>query len=283
MEFFGREKRFKGPFFLGIIGALGSSHLSVLKSEGSNRRNPNSSFNQHMKGFDSCVPYSGLTAMETQFDKDSLEKFTAKTDNKVKQSREFAAEVASGYTEILTVMLGNDYKSFLTDHLGSMLFLQGSSIKHWKKLSPKQKMAYDIYIEKRWTKSARVHLEQQFGKYLEILKPILAKSKIRVLHHCSVLERINPKIDNLDFYFAILNSVLQHYITKWDKNGVFTNRNGETIRCKFVDVRSQFFGTENPESLFCKDDLDDMPNVELTHRNFTAMKELAKMWRDAVV
>ena len=75
--------------------------------------------------------------------------------------------------------------------------------------------------------------------------------------------------------------MLQHHLRKWDKNEVIKNCSGETVRCKFVDARRQFFSLDNPENnMFCVADINKRPKVELTHRNVIAMTDLARMWRD---
>ena len=113
------------------------------------------------------------------------------------------------------------------------------------------------------------------------MKTILKSSTLEVLHHSSVLERLNPKIPYLNLYFAILNSVLEKNLEIWTKKGTFKNKFGKCIVCKFVNVKEQFFLRADPRSIFQKSEVED--DKELTHRNDDAMDELVAIWRSSVI
>lgn len=253
-------------------------------------------FEKHLQvhGIHKCSSYPGLTVMGEFFDRNSLDKLPALSvlrkihrpdletrnlisylEGKESQFKAFARDLGNGIDMgTLVVLQSNDYKTFLTDHKGNMLKLVRAARGKWDNLKSKGlKCNYDAYAEKPLKKEARLHLEGQFDKYAEILKPILEKSVLEVLHHSSVLERINPDIPYLPLYFAIFNSVLKRYLDTWTKKKTFLNKFGKPIVCKFVSVREQFFMEDDPTSLFTE------KSGELTHRTDEAMDRLIAIWR----
>lgn len=275
---------------MAMISAKGSSHLKRYISGGGAKENDNSLFNQHLAGFQKCSSYPGLTVMGVFFEKTSLYKLPEIGDKRQKkyiedkksQFIQFALDLAGfGEIETLGVLLSNDYKTFLTDHKGHMLKLSKGARKKWSKMSPAEQCNYDIYTEKVWTVSARVHLNTQFLKYENILKLILRRSTLEVFHHSSVLERISPQIPFLPLYFAIFNSVLEKYLEIWTKQGTFKNKFGKPIVCKFVNVKDKFFLRADPQSVFTQREIS--LGGELTHRNDEAMDELVAAWRSKMI
>lgn len=253
-----------------------------FESTPSAREDITSPFNVDLKGFSQCVPFRGLSVMDDFFHRYSLRKLNRKPYSKCKQFNKFAEQLADCRdTEVLLESLSNDYKAFLTDHRGKMLQLNRTAVRRWEAMSDQSKCEYNIFAERSWTKTTRKHLMEQFGKYEDILKPVLKKSTIEVVHHSSVLERLNPNIPNLDMYFAILNSVLEYFLAKWTKNQVFKNKCGKPVICKFVSVREQFFLRSDKISVFSAGEVTG--GGELTHRNEDAYDELAGMWRSKVL
>lgn len=276
----------KDIYILEMVVAAGSSHLFRYASTAYAKQNANSPYRLHMKGFSEVISLSGLTVMDECFEKDTLKKMNSKPPKKILQFEDFAAALETcGDIEALLVDLSNDYKTYVTDHEGNMLNLISTAVRKWKDMDPELKCDYNVFTEKSWTKTTRLHIFAQFKKYEKILKPILGNSPIEILHHSSILERLNPKIPNLDLYFAILNSVLEHFLKRWTKNKAFKNKHGKAIVCRFVSVKDQFFNAKfkyrDQTSLFTFTDIEK--GKELTHRNAKAMDELARKWSAKVI
>lgn len=266
------------------LGAYGSSHLKHYKSTRQNRLNSRSKFNKKFKHFSRVKSYGGLSVMPDKFDRYTLEKIPIDSEfykEKVRQFEEFVTELErGGDVEALWVALSNDYKAFITNHLGRVLGLNRGAVKKWKAMSKGDKLVYDVLEEKPWTKLLRVQVQTRFEEYRDIMKSVLARSSLEVLHHSSILERLNPNIENLDLYFAILNSVLEHSLIKWSRNEVFTNRHGKPIRCEFVNVKESFCMASDPKRLFLSHEV--RLGGELTHRNDVAMDKVADVWGSVV-
>ena len=255
--------------------AIGTSHLAK--------------FSRYLEGFGSCSSYPGLTVMCDFFDRNSLQKWPKQGNaaqerykqKKTRQFEEFLLELSRlGVPEALLVLLSNDYKTFITDHKGHMLVLNKSARKKWNKLVPDEKCNYDVYEEKALKKPAKDHINKQFLRYEEILKNILKKSSLEVIHHSSILERINPAIPYLPLYFAILNSVLKKHLENWTKNETFKNKHGKPISCRFINVSKPFFSRTDPSSIFIAREV--FKQKELTHRTDKVLDEIAAIWRSEV-
>ena len=266
------------------MGAYGSSHLKRYMSTRQNRLNSESKFNKKFKNFSRVNSYGGLSVMPDRFDRYTLEKISVDSEfykEKVRQFRELVLALErGGDVEALWVALSNDYKAFITNHMGRVLGLNRGAVKRWRNMDGAQKLVYDVLEEKPWTKSLRVQIQARFEEYRDILKSMLARSSLEVFHHSSVLERLNPEIENLDLYFAILNSVLEHSLIKWSRNEVFTNRHGKPIRCEFVNVKESFCLASDAKRLFRSGEV--RAGGELTHRNDVAMDEVADIWGSVV-
>ena len=270
------------------VKGAGTSHMRrfepdyeyLIRMEDGTFRSP---FEVHLDGFADCRSEGGLIMMNQLFEMDYLDKLpdsSRKTYRRIKQKQflRFSEYLSSGdANSALLVCLSNDWKCFLTDHKGHMLPLMSSSYSRWSKLSGKEKANYDAFAHKPLLKESRLHLECQFLKYEEILKPILAKSNLESIYHSSVLERMNSKYPYLPFYFAILNSFLKKYLKLWNNNKTFVNKNGKPIRCNFINVADQFHLAENPIKLFIKREV--VAGGELTHRTHEAYDKLAAKWR----
>ena len=159
-----------------MLSIKGTSHLKRYSSiqKGYNYEghgNNNSLFDIHLKGFQKCSSYGGLTVMGEFFEKESLKKLPKIGDlrqinyknTKKEQFKKFAIDIAGeGNLETLVVLLSNDYKCFLTDHEGHMLTLNKCARSKWDRLTNVQKCNYDAYVEKDWTKPAKEHLKTVF-------------------------------------------------------------------------------------------------------------------------
>ena len=269
-----------------MASLISSSHLNRYSSVNpryfrlANRSwSTQSLFEIHLKGLSKCCPHPGLTIMGEYFYRNSLKKIpehSQKTfkNNKLVQFNTFSKDLSSG-DEIATLVVGlsNDYKTFLSIE-GKMIPLTRKAKSHFDKLTKKEKATYDVLTHRPLLKTSKIHLESKFQAYENILTPILAKSNLEYFYHCSIFERINPRVANLPMYFAILNSFLKRKLNYWSRNETFKNRNGKPIKCIFVDVREQFFLAENPHKLFV--DREVISGGELVHRQDWALDELVR-------
>ena len=241
-------------------------------------------FNMHLGGLTKCSSYRGLVIMGEHFDRESLEKIPEKAkkrfkEDKLKQFQDFSNDLSNNNdVATLVVLLSNDYKTFLSNE-GKMIPLHRNAKRRFDKLTNKQKITYSVDTHKPLLITSKNHLDKEFQKYENILKPILAKSNLEFFYHSSVLERINPKIVSLPLYFAVFNSVLKLKLNSWTKNETFVNRNGKPIKCIFVCVRDQFFESKDPSSLF----IESIDDGELVHRKDWAMDVLVARWKKALL
>ena len=270
------------------VKGAGSSHVNrfspnyqyPIRLEDGSYQSP---FQVHLGGFYNFRSFGGLIIMNKIFERDYLEVLpdqSRKTFRRIKKTQflDFSNYLSSGVeNSALLVCLSNDWKCFLTDHKGHMLPLMSSAYVKWRKLSAEEKANYDAFVYKPLFKESRLHLESQFLMYEQILKPILAKSKLESIYHSSVLERMHPKYPYLPFHFAILNSYLKKYLKIWNNNKTFVNKYGTPIKCNFVNVADQFHLAENPQLLFIRREID--AGGELTHRTNEAYDKLAAKWR----
>lgn len=263
-------------------GAYGSSHLSRYKSSYKNRNNPKSPFRAKFGKFSQVKSCGGLSVMPVRFDRYTLKRISEDSEfykEKVRQLEEITLALERGEdVEALWVALSNDYKAFITNHLGKLLPLNKGAIEKWEKLKSEKgkRVGYNAFDKRPWSWKLRKQLMAQFGVYKDVLASILSRSSLKVLHHSSILERLNPAIEHLDFYFAVLNSVLQRHLERWSREEVFKNKHGEPIVCKFVNVKEQFCLAPEPELLFRPREVAD--RGELTHRNDEAMDVIADIW-----
>ena len=266
------------------VGGCGTSHLKRFKSTWASRRNPMSPYNLKFSEFSCIQSYGGLSVMPDRFDRNSLNMLPRNSDYYKEKTRQFNQCIAElggrREEELLWVALSNDYKTFITDHKGNLLDFSRGAVKKWEGLENKKRAVYNAYISKPWDKPLRVQVQSQFAVYENILQSMLSQSSVKVLHHSSVLERLNPKIEYLNLYFAIINSVLERSLTRWTKEEVFKNKFGCSISCKFVNVKELFYMAPDPERLFISKEI--IAGKELTHRTDVAIDEVADIWSSAV-
>ena len=94
------------------------------------------------------------------------------------QRSNFFADIKIGKeSELLLVLLSNDYKWSITDDSKTKPFsLQRWVRKNWIKLSDEQKTNYCVFYEKFWTSKFQKHIRKKFEEYRDILQPIFKKS-----------------------------------------------------------------------------------------------------------
>ena len=287
-----RKGRFRGCLIvclvLGQIGIWTSSHGNHFNDK---------LFRPNVKEFSGTLAISGLTMMPARFKKDSFELIKGVTKEERTWLSKLDArlgDLALSITnttdlEILLVALSNDYKAFVTNHLGRLIELTPSALKKWAKMGVSKRAVFNAKKECVLTKSADDHINEQFEIYAGVLLRILSKSNVKVFHHSSVLERIHKDHPDLGLYFAILNSKLKYFMQKWNREGTFRNKSKEVITCNFVDVRDQFHGLDaegnpaDPLRLFLDKEIRGESYRELTHRTYAAMFELIDKWKAQIL
>ena len=289
--------------------ASGSSHLSSLSFINQHQKRKKLPKDHPFHILDKCRAYPGLSVMNERYERDSfkpLPKSDTLYQNKDIQRSNFFADIKVGQeSELLLVLLSNDYKCFITDDSKNKPFsLRRTAHKNWKKLTDDQKTNYCVFYEKSWTHEFKQHIMKKFDDYRNILLPILKKSCLKKVFHSSVLERVHFNTVGLDIYFAILNSVLKNSLQKWSEEGCFKNRYDEPIEFEFVNVSDQFHSThdldkntnpfiaKNEELLpvkshfYCKAPIfiskEIIEKKELVHRTPEAINKLATTWSEAL-
>ena len=266
------------------VSSQGSSHLKHLAF--SNYRDKRKLGPDHpFQSIDNCHSFPGLTLMNNRYQRDTFNLLSPNDQRYQRQTnlREdfFFTIKTCKQPELLLVALSNDFKTFITDESKHKCFkLTRNAHSVWSKMTPDEKTFFNVFNEKFFTKNFRLHIFSEFENYKSILKPVLEQSTIKIVHHSSVLERLNPEILHLDLYFAILNSVLRHFLRKWTEEECFKNKKGEPIIFNFINVSKNFHSVEDKTSIFCKFEVEN--NKELVHRKKFHMDKIAKDWVNSI-
>ena len=108
------------------------------------------------------------------------------------------------------------------------------------------------------------YLKASIEQHMAALQDLFGASNTTVIYHVSVLERLKPSLPELPMYFAILNSFLFSAL----KKVTLTNRNGEIIRIKFINVSGLFFSAKKPERLFKRWEASRGRFIHRTHESY---------------
>ena len=269
------------------ISASGSSHLWHFRFN-SGWQKKRLGINHPFQIFTRCSSLSGLSVMDDRYEKDSFSKLPSShpyNEEKNDQRGRFIRSLERGQEkEILLVLLSNDYKAFIIDDSKQKPFkLALTAHKKWNKMTLEEKISFNIFKENIWKPQFRIHILEQMKKYGDILRPILAKTSLEIVHHSSVIERLHFEIVNLDLYFAIINSVLQHFLVKWTDEKSFQNKFGKDIKFQFVSVKKQLhFSDKFEEKVKIFKDNEIAKKKELVHRTPESNIKLAKLWVEAL-
>ena len=259
------------------MGLWGSSHLKYFKST-----DPYSFFQHDLHKFSGCHSYGGFQMMDISHQWHTL-RSTNKSGGKIKQFKDFQNDLAASEdTAAFFVFLSNDWKCFLSKN-GTLIGLTDTAINHWNQLPKNKRCQYDAFQSScPLEREGRIHLQDQFKAYKEILKLILSTSDLETVFHCSVLERLNNEHHHLDLRYAILNSYLSHNLSRWSKTGDIKNKHGKSISFNFINAQRLFHKYDDPRSIFDQDEVRNWRKREKTHRHVDAYREILDLLKKRV-
>lgn len=228
-----------------------------------------------------------------------LQVLTPRTQKKEKQFITFQNEIVTAsetYDTIVLQTLSNDMeKIFLrADGKGknkTLLKLRKNATTKWLNSTHKQHANNNYRSNCVVINSAAKFVKGKLNQYAEVLVKLVARSKLKVVYQCSVLERKYLMYDetHLDILFAALNSYLEVTINNIEAK----NSLGESVKFKFIRLTSQyhsetpFWGFRPKEVTRWRSEKDyyrrfkryrryEYP-VSLTHRSEASTRELLEM------
>ena len=163
----------------------------------------------------------------------------------------------------LLVLGSNDFKNFLIKE-GKWLELGRGAEEKWSRLSVEKQIYFsgnssgDILCKK-----TRQFIQKKVEEYVRKILVVIRNSGFEVILHSSLLERDweSCGVKNLDILFAHINSYLNRFLLKLNREGGVENKFGKIILFKFVNVAEQYFVAKREgrlasifrESEFCRD------------------------------
>lgn len=249
-----------------------TSHLSFLdENKAENPVEARRKFSELLPGASSIDARKGMIFLETEYPKIGLIPLPFKQRHRFEQVHK-----ASNFLyrhpakNCLLVAASNDWKSFLVKN-GRLLSLLPHSVDIWANLTSSQKINYNCRNLNLLSPDSRTFLSLKLEEYKEALSVIFQNSTVTKVFHSSVLERFYPGCENLDLYFAVLNSYLHKALNKLNSSKPIFNKKGEKIKWMFINVSDQFHNSPNPIHLFRED--EQITGV-MTHRHDDAISEI---------
>lgn len=275
-----------------ILDAAGSSHFNQFQFANTWEKR-NVLTRQHpFQYVNKCTSFPGLSVMDDLYERETFQMLNPESrefeQKRNQRNRFFNTIKKSQCNEILLVLLSNDIKAFITDPVNQKPFkLIRTAHKIWLDMSSEDKQNLNIFNTNLCKRDFQQHLLKKFEIYESLLLPIFKETKINIVHHSSILERLHSNIENFDMYFSIVNSVLHFVLNKWTQSGNFKNKFNQPIQFRFVNVSEQIHSKNSiPEkiSIFRLKEIEkcnglkERNNTELVHRDKNAYYELADLW-----
>ena len=223
--------------------------------------------------------YKGMFLLEKQFERDcksvefgkkSLERLNQCNGlfNSMKESRE---------TVCVLVVGSNDLKNFLYNPVTKELFKpRRKDLLKWEQLTVPQKCRLNLKKRRFLVDTTRKHLCGKVDEMMDVLIPVLQDCSFKTVLFSSFLERSwgAVGVPNLPFWFSHLNSMLYEKIKKLN----VTNKNGELIGVRLINVAKQFYEAAENKELHKIFRNNELKTGELTHRNSESVKALVKIY-----
>lgn len=230
----------------------GSSHTNTVTRE---------MLSTHAPKLASAVGYKGLQVLSPRIEK------------KEKQFLEFEKEIVEASETSNTIVLqtvSNDFEKILLKKYGnergkSLLKLRKFAMEKWATLTHDQRANYYYRRNCFLVDSSEKFLKNKLKEYGKVLSDLVAKTKLKVVYQCSVLERKYLMYDevHLEMLFAALNSYLEITI----KNLKAKNVLGEKVIFKYIRLTHQYH-SEIPFWGFRPSEVNTWRSEKEYHRRF---------------
>ena len=252
---------------------LASSHGRIYATTHAERNYSSSrkeNFHSYFPKFKAIYFWPGLTLLD-DYAREGFKKLLKKGKGHQADKEHFEAIFRNSMAKMVLLIIGsNDYKSFITKN-GRILRCSKKDRKRWQSLEASKKINFQPRDHRKFLIDSDInHIKENVKVFFEYLISLVKNSRKTTVFLSSLLERVyKVNHPNLDLLFAYINHFLFEEVKK---NTEICNAIGGKVNFVFINVACQFYNAENPVSLAID---REKGRGELTHRNKTAMRELA--------
>ena len=233
----------------------------------------------------SIIAKGGMILLEEEFQAGSSTRSSPKSEIRVKQVKKITRFVEDSTDKVGLLVLGsNDFKSFLIRE-GAWLRPGKGAVDRWYQLPLHQKINFSERSAGRiLCRSARDHIQSTAHEYVKVILKLVNKGGFQSVIHSSLLERDWSAIGvpHLGMWFAHINYELRREMSKLELDPAATNRFGERIRFKFLNVSAQYFVAEAQSTLDTIFREEATAKSGRTHRNEDSLNMLSRLYMEEI-